>query len=71
MQDASMHAAIKQRELCRREELLSIVQALCHALGTNRAASLPARVEELQKQTVAQPRLDRFVSDVCEVCTLP
>ena len=60
-------AKLSPRRCCR-EELLGIVQALCSALGTSSAASLPARMAELQKQTAAQPRLDRFVSDVCEVC---
>lgn len=56
-----------------------MVQGLCASTGARDAASLPGRVAQLQKQCAALPRLERFVSDVCEAsahvlylpCTAP
>ncbi len=51
-------------------ELADILQQLCLALGMADAAELPAAVARLQRAVTTLPRLERFVTDVCEVCLL-
>ena len=50
--------------------LADIVQRVCLALGAVDAADAPERVAELQRALAALPRLERFVTDVCEVSRL-
>ncbi|BDA41633.1 hypothetical protein COCOBI_02-4140 [Coccomyxa sp. Obi] len=47
--------------------LADIVQRVCLALGAADATDAPARAADLQRALAALPRLERFVTDVCEV----
>ena len=60
----------KSRVVCwSRDALLEVIQGLCAMLGTQHAGALPDRVASLQRSCAALPRLEQFVSDVCEVRT--
>lgn len=61
------HAGLDAVEELAQGELADIVRQLCLALGTTDAAALPAVAAGLQRAVAALPRLERFVTDVCEV----
>ena len=50
-----------------RDALLDVIQKLRAMLGTQEVGALPGKVAHLQRSCTALPRLEHFVSDVCEV----
>lgn len=66
--DREVHAAgLEAVEELAHAVLVDTVQQLCLVLGSADATALPERAAGQQRALAALPRLERFVTDVCEV----